>query len=65
MFSIAFKNFFQKLFIIFGYKIQKINTSDKKFTLFKYKNYKEYRDTQIFFNKKKLITPGQIKGLLI
>lgn len=32
MFSIVFKNFFQKLFIKFGYRIQKINTSDKKFT---------------------------------
>jgi hypothetical protein len=54
IFSKILKNFFQKLFIKFGYRISKINTSDKKFTLFKYKNYKEYRDTQIFFNKKKI-----------
>ncbi len=49
-----FKNFIQNLFIKIGYRISKINTSGKKFNLYKYKNYTDYKNTQITFNKKKI-----------
>ena len=46
------KNFIQNLFIKIGYRISKINTLGKKFNLYKYKNYTDYKKTQITFNKK-------------
>ena len=48
------KDLINKTLIKFGYRISKINTSDRLFKIYKYKNYDEYKDTQIFFNKQKI-----------
>ena len=49
-----FKNIIQNFFLILGYRVSKINSSGENFKIFKYKNYKEYKDTQIYYNKLKL-----------
>ena len=59
------KNTIKNLFIKIGYRISKINTSGKKFNLYKYKNYTDYKNTQIIYNKKKLTIYEQIKTHLI
>ena len=48
------KDLINKTLIKFGYRISKINTSDRLFKMHEYKNYEEYKDTQIFFNKQKI-----------
>ena len=48
------KDLINKTLIKFGYRISKINTTDKLFKIHKYKNYDEYKKTQIFFNKQKI-----------
>ena len=48
------KDLINKTLIKFGYRISKINTTDTLFKIYKYKNYDEYKDTQIFFNKQKI-----------
>ena len=48
------KDLINKTLIKFGYRISKINTTDRLFKIYKYKNYNEYKDTQIFFNKQKI-----------
>ena len=48
------KNLINKIFIKFGYRISKINTTDRLFKIYKYNNYDEYKNTQIFFNKQKI-----------
>jgi hypothetical protein len=48
------KNFINKFLFHLGYRISKINTSYELFKIYKYKNYKEYVNTQIYFNKKKI-----------
>ncbi len=48
------KDLINKTLIKFGYRISKINTTDRLFKIYKYKNYDEYKDTQIFFNKQKI-----------
>ena len=48
------KDLINKTLIKFGYRISKINTTGELFKIHKYKNYEEYKDTQIFFNKQKI-----------
>ncbi len=38
----------------FGYRLSKINNSHELFKVHSYKNYNEYRNTQIFYNQKKI-----------
>ena len=48
------KDLINKTLIKFGYRISKTNTTDRLFKIYKYKNYDEYKNTQIFFNKQKI-----------
>ena len=48
------KNLIQNLFIKLGYRISKINTTEDKYKIYEYKNYNEYKNTQIYYNKLKL-----------
>ena len=48
------KNLINRTLIKFGYRISKINTTDRLFNIHKYKNYDEYKNTQIYFNKQKI-----------
>ena len=47
----------------FGYKISKSNNINDLIKIFKYKDYEEYKKTQIHYNKKKLKMFGQMKKL--
>ena len=51
---IFLKNIINKFLSFFGFRISKINITDDLVKIYKYKNYEEYKKTQIFFNKKKL-----------
>ena len=48
------KNFTNKILFKLGYKISKINNSHEFFKIYKYKSYKEYVNTQVKFNIKKI-----------
>jgi len=48
------KNIINKFLINFGFRISKVNTSDDLVKIHKYKNYNEYKETQIFYNKQKI-----------
>ena len=48
------KNLINNILFKFGYRVSKINNSDKLYKIYKYKNYDEYKDAQIFYNKKKI-----------
>ena len=48
------KNLINKILFKIGYRISKVNNTGELVKIHKYKDYKEYRDTQIFFNKKKI-----------
>ena len=48
------KNFVNKIFFKFGYRISKINNTGELVKIHKYKNYEEYKETQIHYNKQKL-----------
>ena len=48
------KDLINRTLIKFGYRISKINTTDRLFNIHKYKNYDEYKNTQIYFNKQKI-----------
>ncbi len=48
------KNLIQKFFLYFGFRISKVDLSEKKFSVYKYKSYDEYKDTQVYYNKLKL-----------
>jgi len=56
-----FKNIINQFLNIFGFRMSKINITDDLVKIYKYKDYQEYKETQIFYNKKKLIMSGQIK----
>ena len=49
-----FRYFINKLLNKFGYRISKSNTTDELIKIYKYKNYEEYKKTQIHHNKKKI-----------
>ena len=68
---IQLKDLINKIFMCFGYRISKANNSSDLVKLYKYKNYEEYKQTQIFYNKKKInhvwadeITLGKIAEFL-
>jgi len=48
------KNIINQSLLKFGFRISKVNNTDKLFKIYQYKNYDEYKETQIFYNKKKL-----------
>jgi len=49
-----FKNIINQFLNIFGFRMSKINITDDLVKIYKYKNYQEYKETQIFYNKKKI-----------
>ena len=51
---IQFKNLINRILFKFGYRISKVNNSGELVKIHKYKDYNEYRETQIFYNKKKI-----------
>ena len=51
---IQFKNLINQILFRFGYRISKVNNSGELVKIHKYKDYNEYRETQIFYNKKKI-----------
>ena len=50
---IIIKNLINKFLFIFGYRISKINNTGVLVKIHKYKDYEEYKKTQIFYNKQK------------
>ena len=48
------KNIINGMLLKFGYRISKTNTTDQLFKIYKYKDYEEYKQTQIYYNKKKI-----------
>ncbi len=48
------KNYINSFLFKFGYRLSKINNSHELFKVHSYKNYNEYRNTQIFYNQKKI-----------
>ena len=48
------KNTINKILFRFGYRFSKINNTGELVKIHKYKDYNEYKETQIFFNKKKI-----------
>ena len=48
------KNIINNFLRKFGFRVSKINTSEELIKIYKYKDYNEYKETQIFYNKKKL-----------
>ncbi len=50
---ILIKNFINKTLFNFGYRISKVNNTGELVKIHKYKDYEEYKETQIYFNKKK------------
>ena len=51
---IFFKNFINKLLFKIGYRFSKINNTDELVKIYKYNNYDEYKESQIYYNKKKI-----------
>ena len=50
----SFKNFINQILFKFGYRISKVNNTGELVKIHKYKNYDEYKEIQISFNKKKI-----------
>ena len=48
------KNSINRFLNIFGFRVSKINITDELVKIYQYKNYDEYKETQVFYNKKKL-----------
>jgi len=53
LFSI-FKNTINQILFKLGYRISKVNNTGELVKIYKYKNYDEYKETQISYNKKKI-----------
>ena len=51
---ILIKNLINKTLYKFGYRISKVNNTGELVKIYKYKNYDDYKNTQIFYNKKKI-----------
>ena len=60
-FVINIKNIINKILFILGYRISKINKTGELMKVYKYSDYDEYKKTQVYFNKKKLIKFGQMR----
>ena len=50
-FLVGTKNLINQVLFKFGYRISKVNNSGKLVKIYKYKDYNEYKKTQIFHNK--------------
>jgi len=48
------KNYINQFLLIFGYRVSKVNKTNELVKIYKYKNYEEYKNTQVFWNKKKI-----------
>ena len=48
------KNSINKMLFKFGYRISKVNNTGELVKIHKYKDYNEYKETQIYYNKKKI-----------
>ena len=48
------KNLINNILFKFGYRFSKVNNTGELVKIYKYKDYNEYRETQIHFNKKKI-----------
>ena len=48
------KNLINKILFKLGYRISKTNNTNELVKIYKYKDYEEYKETQIFYNKKKI-----------
>ena len=48
------KNLINRIFFIFGYRVSKVNKSGELMKIYEYSNYEDYKNTQVFFNKKKI-----------
>ena len=48
------KNFINRFLFIFGYRISSINKTNDLVKLYEYKDYNEYKKTQIYWNKQKI-----------
>ena len=48
------KNTINKMLFKLGYRISKVNNTGELVKIYKYKNYDEYKETQISYNKKKI-----------
>lgn len=48
------KNIINKLLFKIGYRISKVNNTEELVKIHKYKDYEEYKKTQIYFNKQKI-----------
>ena len=51
---VNFKNIINKFLFKLGYRISKINNTGVMVNIYKYKNYNEYKQTQIYYKKKKI-----------
>ena len=49
-----FKNYINKFLLIFGYRVSRVNQTNELVKIYKYKDYEEYKNTQIYWNKKKI-----------
>ncbi len=52
--QIKIKHYINKILSFFGYRISKMKENNDLIKLYTYKNYDEYKNSQIFYNKKKL-----------
>jgi hypothetical protein len=51
---VRIKNLINKTLYKFGYRISKVNNTGELVRIYKYKDYNEYKDTQIYYNKQKI-----------
>ena len=48
------KNIINRSLFKIGYRISKVNNTEELVKIHKYKDYEEYKQTQIYFNKQKI-----------
>ena len=48
------KNIINRILFKVGYRISKINNTNELVKIYKYKDYNEYKESQIYYNKKKI-----------
>ncbi len=48
------KNLINSMLFKIGYRISKINNTNELVKIYKYKDYNEYKESQIYYNKKKI-----------
>ena len=57
------KNLINRIFFVFGYRVSKVNKSGELMKIYEYSNYEDYKNTQVFFNKKNWKSLGRWKTL--